>query len=102
MTLTAKDGVSQDSSDVCSNEVFVTGSSSQAGLPDGPVVEADLRRAFDESPIAGLRELEVEQHGPSVFISGKVDSFYHKQLAQEVVRNLLPGAQVVNSAMVPE
>ena len=63
-------------------------------------VETNVRDAFLTSPIHGLRELEVEQHGDSILISGKVNSFYQKQLAQEVVRHMHPDVQIVNSIVV--
>jgi hypothetical protein len=40
------------------------------------------------SPISELRDLQVEQHRDSLLLSGVVSSFYHKQLAQEVVRTV--------------
>lgn len=63
-------------------------------------IESNVRDAFEKSPIHGLRDLEVEQNGTSILISGKVSSFYQKQLAQEVVRNISPTIQVVNSIQV--
>ena len=42
--------------------------------------------ALASSPIYDLRELQVEQRNGSLVISGRVSSFYHKQLAQEVQR----------------
>lgn len=63
-------------------------------------VEVDVRNAFLKSPIHGLRELEVEQNGSSILISGKVNSFYQKQLAQEVVRTINPEVQIVNTIVV--
>jgi hypothetical protein len=37
------------------------------------------------SPIVELRDLRVEQQDAVLTLVGKVSSFYHKQLAQEVV-----------------
>lgn len=44
------------------------------------------QRALSGSPVYALRDLRVEHAGESLTISGRVLSFYHKQLAQEVVR----------------
>ncbi len=56
--------------------------------------------ALRESPIFDLRHVLVEQVEDSLYISGSVTSFYHKQLAQEIVRAVSNGADVVNSISV--
>jgi hypothetical protein len=38
--------------------------------------------------------------GRAICLSGRVATFYHKQLAQEVVRAVADGVQVVNSVDV--
>lgn len=53
--------------------------------------------ALANSPIYELRDLQVEHRGGSLLISGAVSSFYHKQLAQEVVRSVCQGIDVVNA-----
>ena len=58
--------------------------------------------ALTESPIYALRELLVEHHGEQLLISGKVSSFYHKQLAQEAVRQIAKGLHVVNQIDVAD
>lgn len=68
-------------------------------------LEVTLRAqsALDSSPIYALRDLRVEQDEfdeEMLCISGRVDSFYHKQLAQEVVRSVADGFRVVNSIRV--
>ena len=57
--------------------------------------------ALTASPIFALQELRVDRVGESLLISGSVSSFYHKQLAQEVVRAVAEGIAVVNSIQVP-
>jgi osmotically-inducible protein OsmY len=52
----------------------------------GREVQPRAQAALANSPIYELRELQVEQTNGSLLISGTVSSFYHKQLAQEVVR----------------
>lgn len=51
-------------------------------------IQSRAQVALSNSPISELRELRVEfdQAQDSLLISGVVSSFYHKQLAQEVVR----------------
>ena len=58
------------------------------------------RAALAKSPIFDLRELRVEMFRDSLVISGTVSSFYHKQLAQEVVRTASEGAELVNTIHV--
>lgn len=56
--------------------------------------------ALANSPFFELHELQVEQRDGALFISGNVSSFYHKQLAQEVVRSVCNGIEVTNSIQV--
>ena len=57
--------------------------------------------ALAKSPIFELRDLQVERREDGVLlICGIVSSYYHKQLAQEVVRSVCGGAEVVNSICV--
>jgi len=56
--------------------------------------------ALAGSPIFELRELLVEQRDGVLLISGFVSSFYHKQLAQEVVRSVCAGIEVINTIEV--
>jgi hypothetical protein len=50
--------------------------------------------ALCNSPVSELRALCVEQREGSLVISGAVSSFYHKQLAQEVVRAVCKECEV--------
>ena len=58
------------------------------------------RSALHSSPILALRELQVRLAGQSLIISGSVDSFYHKQLAQEAVRAVCRDVELVNTVAV--
>jgi hypothetical protein len=60
---------------------------------------AALRKS---SSFSELRDLYIEQHGSRLAISGRVSSFYHKQLAQELVGAIIDDEQVelVNLATV--
>ena len=59
-------------------------------------VKERAQTALASSPIYVLRDLTVEQQENSLLISGRVDSFYHKQLAQEVVRAVAQGVTLIN------
>jgi hypothetical protein len=50
--------------------------------------------ALCNSPVSELRALCVEHREGSLVISGAVSSFYHKQLAQEVVRAVCKECEV--------
>ncbi len=63
-------------------------------------VASRAKLALAQSPIYVLREIQVETEGDALLLQGKVDSFYHKQLAQEVVRLVADGMRVVNSVAV--
>lgn len=58
------------------------------------------KAALLKSRIYTLRTLVVEQEGESIVLRGRVESFYHKQLAQELVRVAVEGTEVVNSISV--
>ena len=49
-------------------------------------VKSRAEAALGESPIHTLRGVIVEQSGETLTLSGRVDTFYHKQLAQELIR----------------
>ena len=63
-------------------------------------VHSRAQTALGCSPIFALRRLQVERRGESLVLSGRVATFYHKQLAQEVVRAVTEGIEVVNSIAV--
>jgi len=63
-------------------------------------VQPRAQTALASSPIYELRDLRVEDQGGTLLISGAVSSYYHKQLAQEVVRSVCEGIEVSNSIRV--
>lgn len=63
-------------------------------------VQPRAQAALANSPFYELRELQVECRDDALLISGCVTSFYHKQLAQEVVRSVCADREVVNSISV--
>ncbi len=58
------------------------------------------RQALSDSPIYLIRQIDVESNEDGLLLTGKVDSFYHKQVAQETVRAATQGAIVSNSVAV--
>ena len=64
--------------------------------------DAQLRAqtALASSPIYELRDLKVKRHDGALLICGAVSSFYHKQLAQEVIRSVSEDVKVINSIRV--
>jgi len=60
---------------------------------------ARARARLSASKIRDLRRLAVTQDGESIKLSGRVSSYYHMQLAQELVRGECGGV-VVNEMQV--
>ena len=63
-------------------------------------VQPRAQAALANSPIHELRDLQIEQREGALSISGVVSSYYHKQLAQEVVRAVCREIELVNSVRV--
>lgn len=53
-----------------------------------------------ESPIMALRTLSLEESDTAVIINGDLPTYYLKQLAQETLRPVLGGRQLVNHVQV--
>ncbi len=68
------------------------------------VLECEVQRraqfALRSSPIHALREIQVEREGERLILSGTVETFYHKQLAQEALRGMAPGLRLINEVIV--
>ena len=65
-------------------------------------IQPRARAALAASPIFELQALEVQERDTALWISGTVSTFYHKQLAQEVVRSVCQDIEVVNKIRVRE
>ena len=63
-------------------------------------IETRTTAALSRSNIYVLRNLQVEHDGEAIILRGRVDSFYHKQLAQELVRMAVEGVEVINAISV--
>lgn len=66
--------------------------------------QQDVRQAaiavLANSSVRELRQLRVDGRSNKLELRGQVRSFYHKQLAQEAVRAVAAGMQVVNQVNV--
>jgi hypothetical protein len=63
-------------------------------------IAAQARAALLRSRIYVLRKLQVIADGDTIVLQGSVDSYYHKQLAQELVRMAVDSVEVVNQISV--
>lgn len=63
-------------------------------------VLAKAQVALSESTVYALREVLIRSEGDTLVLVGQVSSFYHKQLAQELVRQHAEGLEVVNTIHV--
>ncbi len=66
----------------------------------GDDVQSRAQAALANSPFYELRELQVQQRDDAMIICGNVSSFYHKQLAQEVVRSVCREIELTNLIQV--
>jgi hypothetical protein len=53
-----------------------------------------------QSSVSELRQIRVDFHPHGLQLSGRVGSYYHKQLAQETIRDVAAGQQVFNQVAV--
>ena len=63
-------------------------------------VEQAAMAVLANSSVRELRQLRVDGSSNRLQLSGQVRSFYHKQLAQETVRTVAAGMQVINHVNV--
>lgn len=56
--------------------------------------------ALGQSPIPILRRLKVEEQATKVVLTGRLPSYYFKQLAQETILPHLAGRELVNRVVV--
>lgn len=65
-------------------------------------VQPRAQAALAKSPFYELRQLEVVEQEGKLLLSGAVSSFYHKQLAQEVVRSVCQEIEIINCICVQD
>lgn len=68
-------------------------------MTDGEITDAAVA-VLANSSIRELRSLRVDRSNDNLQLSGRVRSFYHKQMAQEAVRSVAAGMKVVNQVDV--
>jgi osmotically-inducible protein OsmY len=56
--------------------------------------------ALRQSPISALHSLEVTEEGDVIVLTGKVGSYYYKQLAQETVISVTGDREIRNNIRV--
>ena len=56
--------------------------------------------ALRQSPFSALHSLEVMEEGDVIVLSGKVGSYYYKQLAQETVISVAGDREIRNNIRV--
>jgi len=56
--------------------------------------------ALRQSPSPDIRGLTVVQFRSAIVLHGHVNSFYHKQLAQELIKSKIGGAELLNETKV--
>ena len=56
--------------------------------------------ALRQSPISALHNLEVTETDEAIILTGRVGSYYYKQLAQETVISIAGQREVVNNIRV--
>jgi hypothetical protein len=65
-----------------------------------PTLAGRARTVLQTSKIYTLRKLQVEDADGAIILRGRVESFYHKQLAQELIRTAIDGVEVINALHV--
>lgn len=68
--------------------------------PAAPTLASRARAVLQGSKIYTLRKLHVEDADGAIILRGRVESFYHKQLAQELIRTAIDGVEVLNALQV--
>jgi hypothetical protein len=58
------------------------------------------KSSLSRSRISEIRQLEIHEYQDRIVIRGRVSSFYHKQLAQELIRLEIGAAAIDNEVRV--
>jgi hypothetical protein len=61
---------------------------------------AEVLETIQKSTHPELRRLQLEEVDDRIIITGRVTSFYFKQLAQESIRAIAAGRQIINQVEV--
>ena len=71
----------------------------EATLPTVPLLD-QIRGALNQSPYLSPRQVQIEATEGNVRLAGTVNSFYQKQMAQELVRRVDGVENVENQLQV--
>lgn len=63
-------------------------------------IASAAREILSNSSVRELRFLRVDGSANHLELTGRVGSYYHKQLAQETIRSVAGGLQMVNRVQV--
>ena len=63
-------------------------------------IRDQVTQALQHSHLPPLRRIAVEQNGDVLVLTGRVQSYYYKQMAQETVLPLLAGRELANQLTV--
>ena len=66
------------------------------------VTSSEASAVLANSSVRELRQLRVDESDETLELSGSVRSYYHKQLAQETVRTVAGGRQLINRVEVSQ
>jgi hypothetical protein len=58
------------------------------------------KAVLSKSKIRDLRRITISQEEDHIILHGRASSYYHKQLAQELIRCELPDVEVINKMQV--
>jgi len=64
------------------------------------IADQAARKRLHSSNLTELRSLDIKETGDEVIITGKVSTFYLKQMAQETVRPCVIGRRLLNNIVV--
>lgn len=58
------------------------------------------KKALSDCPVFAIRQTQVETHNNCLVLSGVVETYYHKQMAQEIVAAACREIQLFNELKV--
>ena len=75
-------------------------SNSQSGSNVTTLLKEKIGNLFDKNPYHELRNVRFETLGKTITLIGNVNSFFLKQLAQEMIRRETGDRKIINSITV--
>jgi hypothetical protein len=86
--------------DAVGNDVLQCAIANVGINPRSTEIADHARSRLRASPYLGVRTLDCEFHEGVLVLRGRVTSYYHKQMAQEAVRNLRHVELIINAVEV--